>query len=149
MSETQPPALAGYPVVLKLPVQWGDQDAFGHVNNVVYFRWCESGRIAYLAETGLETLLTAAGQGPILASIKCDYRRQINFPDTVRIGTRVTRIGTKSVSVEHAIYSDALGGVAATAESVVVIYNYSQHQSCPVSDEVRKRIGEVEGLAKP
>jgi acyl-CoA thioester hydrolase len=33
--------LAGFPVVITVPVQWGDQDAFGHVNNTVYFRWME------------------------------------------------------------------------------------------------------------
>ena len=35
-----------FPVVIELPVQWGEMDAFGHVNNVVYLRWFESGRIA-------------------------------------------------------------------------------------------------------
>ena len=31
---------------------------FGHVNNVVYFRWCESARVAYLDDTGLQDLMT-------------------------------------------------------------------------------------------
>ena len=45
--------LAGLSVVIALPVQWGDQDALGHVNNVVYFRWYESARIAYFERVGL------------------------------------------------------------------------------------------------
>lgn len=41
-------SLEGFPVVIELPVVWGEMDAFAHVNNVVYFRYFESARIAYL-----------------------------------------------------------------------------------------------------
>ncbi len=86
-SETKAePLLAEFRVVITLPVQWGDQDAFGHVNNTVYFRWFESARIAYFARIGLSHALNADPIAPILASISCDYRRPITFPDTVQIG---------------------------------------------------------------
>src|SRR3954447_21061393 len=96
---------AGFPVVITLPVQWGDQDAFGHVNNTVYFRWYESGRIAYSQRIGLIELFESARIGPILASISCDYRRAITFPDTVAVGSRVTRIGRTSLGMEHTLLS--------------------------------------------
>lgn len=145
MSTSPPEQLKSYPVVLPLPILWGDQDAFGHVNNVVYFRWCESARIAYLVETGLQTLLAGANLGPILASIKCDYLRQLNFPDTVRVGARVTRVGNKSLSMEHAIYSDALQDIVAKADSVLVVFDYSRQKSCLIPVEVRERISSTEG----
>ncbi|MBC7852346.1 MAG: acyl-CoA thioesterase, partial [Pirellulaceae bacterium] len=91
MIPNAPDLLKDYPIILTLPILWGDQDAFGHVNNVVYFRWCESARVTYLNDTGLQALMSQANLGPILASIKCDYLRQLNYPDTVRIGARVTR----------------------------------------------------------
>lgn len=80
--------LEGFPVVIEVPVQWGDQDTFGHVNNVVYLRWLESSRIAYMRRVGLFESLEAERIGPILASIKCDYRRQVTFPDTVAVGVK-------------------------------------------------------------
>ena len=49
MSET----LGRWPVTLEIPVQWGEMDAFGHVNNVVYLRWFESVRIAYFERCGV------------------------------------------------------------------------------------------------
>jgi len=52
---SEPADLADHPVVITWPVQWGDQDAFGHVNNVVYFRWMESARIAYFRQAGVES----------------------------------------------------------------------------------------------
>ncbi len=145
MKPDAPELLNDYPIVLTLPILWGDQDAFGHVNNVVYFRWCESARVAYLNDTGLQDLMSKANLGPILASIKCDYLRQLNFPDTVRIGARITRIGTKSVSMEHAIYSDALQGIAAKSDSVVVLFDYAQQKSCELPSDVRAKIAAIEG----
>ena len=52
-------ALAGYPLVIDWPVQWGDQDAFGHVNNTIYFRWFETVRIEYFERIGFNALLTS------------------------------------------------------------------------------------------
>ncbi len=86
LMSTDADLLAEFSVILTLPVQWGDQDAMQHVNNVVYFRWCESARIEYFGRIGLADRRSAEHVGPILASIKCDFRRQLNFPDTIRIG---------------------------------------------------------------
>ena len=145
MSPISPPHLKDYPVVLTLPILWGDQDAFGHVNNVVYFRWCESVRVAYLSQAELQALLVQANLGPILASIQCDYLRQLNFPDTVQIGARVTRLGNKSLSMEHAIFSEALQEIVAKADSVVVLFDYVKQQSCTIPPEIRTWIEGVEG----
>lgn len=145
MNADTPAPLHGYPITLTLPILWGNQDAFGHVNNVVYFRWFESARVAYLNDTGLQALMTQANLGPILASIKCDFRQQLNFPDTVRVGARITRIGNKSVSMEHAIYSDALQAIAATADSVIVLFDYARQASCVVPADVRAKISAIEG----
>ena len=67
------PLLGKYPVVIAVPVFWGDQDAFGHVNNNAYFRWFESARIALSQQIGLIELFKAQRIGPILVSIACDY----------------------------------------------------------------------------
>ena len=56
--------LATYRVVIALPVFWGDQDAFGHVNNNAYFRWFESARIAYSERIGLLDLFRTAADRP-------------------------------------------------------------------------------------
>ena len=65
-----PAELSEYHSVIRLPVQWGDQDAFGHVNNTVYFRWFESARIAYFQHTGIE--------GPLAAMQSSLHRHSVN-----------------------------------------------------------------------
>lgn len=137
--------LADYPAVIELPVEWGYQDLFGHVNNVVYFRWYESARIAYFEQFGFFKRSGLPQVGLILASIKSDYRRPLNYPDTVRIGARVTRIGRTSIGVQHMVFSQAQAAVAAEGESTVVVFDYENNRPHPVPDEVRQAIAQLEG----
>lgn len=138
--------LADFPVVITLPVQWGDQDALQHVNNTVYFRWYESGRIAYTSRLGLMgEMLKTRKIGPILAAIACDYRRQITFPDTVHVGTRVRRIGRTSLAMDHLIVSTVHRAVAAEARSTLVVFDYNEGVPTPVPDAMRAAIASIEG----
>ena len=135
-----PTELADFPVVISLPVQWGDEDSFGHVNNAVHIRWFESGRIAYLEQSGLTHMLQQGGVGPILVSIACHYRRQLNYPDTVSVGSRVARIGRTSITIEHVLYSQAHAAAAADGHSVVVMFDFAAQRPQRVPDEVRQAL---------
>ena len=135
--------LKDYPVVFDLPVQWGDQDAFNHVNNIVYLRWCETARIMYLERAGLWEMMRTNGIGCIVAHIGCNYRQPVSFPDTVHIGARVTKIGNSSFKMEHAVFSDALGLVA-DADSTLVVYDYNARKSRPMPGEIRAAIAVME-----
>jgi acyl-CoA thioester hydrolase len=139
--------LVGFSVAIAIPVQWGDQDAFAHVNNVVFFRWFESARIAYFRRIGLMKHLDGGQVGSILAAASCDYRRSIVFPDTVRVGIRATRIGRTSIGLEHRIVSEGLKAVAADGTSTSVVYDYAVGRPYPVPDSVRTAIVELEGRA--
>jgi acyl-CoA thioester hydrolase len=150
MHVPNPPAeLASFPAIIRLPVQWGDQDAFGHVNNTVYFRWFESARIAYLERIGLGDkhtgTLVVDDIGPILAAIGCNYRKQIKYPDTVIVGARITRIGRSSFSMQHMVWSEANQAIAADGESTVVVFDYKANQPRRVPDEYRELITKLEG----
>jgi len=134
--------LKDYPVVFSIPVQWGELDSFGHVNNIMYFRWCETARIFYLERIGMARI----GEnriGPILAAIGCNFRKPVNFPDTVHVGARVTKVGTSSFKMEHLLATDALG-VVADAGSTIVIMNYATGKSHPIPGEVRAAIAKLE-----
>ena len=147
MNENDPRVLgelAGFPAVVTLPVQWGDQDAFGHVNNAVPLRWFETSRIAYLEQSGLGHMMSGNGLGPIVASITCNYRRQIKYPDTVSVGTRLKEMRRSSMTLEHAVYSHAGRTIATIGETVVVFFDYAAHRVHRVPEEVRKRLESFE-----
>jgi len=140
-----PELLKEFPVVVSLPVQWGDQDSFGHVNNTVYFRWCETARVAYFERIGMSMFVAQDGKGPILAAIRCDFRRPVTYPDTVHIGARVTRVGNSSFQMEHKIVSRAEGIVVAESDSTLVLRDYLAERSTPLPASIRKAISELEG----
>ncbi len=134
-----------FPVVVSLEVEWGDQDALGHVNNTVYLRWCETARVVYLEKTGMWPLVKNHGMGPVVASIACDYRRPVVFPDTVRVGARVSRIGRSSFRMEHAVVSVSQDAVVAESHSTLVFLQYDRGKPLPLPPEVREAMELLEG----
>jgi acyl-CoA thioester hydrolase len=136
--------LAGYPIVVLQPVQWGEQDALGHVNHVTYFRWYETARIAYFLRIGLMDMHKSERVGPILASVSNNYLRQLTYPDTVHIGARIARIGRSSIAMEHKIVSQKDHAIAAEGTSTIVVFNYQTNKSQPVPAEIRHAIENLE-----
>jgi acyl-CoA thioester hydrolase len=143
--ENEPLPQNGFPAAVRIPVQWGDMDAFQHVNNVVYLRWLESARVEYLAATRIDEIMEATGTGPILASVQCTFRQQVRFPDAVWIGARMTRMGASSMRVTHQIISETQQRVVAEGESGVVYFDYKNQRPIAIPDEVRRRIEAAEG----
>lgn len=148
-SSERPASLDDYARAIAWPVQWGDQDAFGHVNNTVYFRWMETGRIVYMDEMGLSALMASERIGPILAAISCQYRQQLNYPDTVWIGTRVSRMGRSSIGIEHRIVSGSKASVVAEGDSTIVTFDYAAQKPCPIPADIRAAIERIEGREFP
>lgn len=144
-SADRPILLAGFPVLTEITVLWGDHDAFNHVNNLAYLRWCETARVEYFQRIGLYPELPLKGLGPILASQTCHYRRPLNYPDTVVVGTRITAIGNSSIRMGHAIVSRATGELAAESDSVIVTVDYSTGKPLRVPGEMRQAIAKLEG----
>jgi len=142
---TKEDLLADFPVIITLPVQWGDMDAFGHVNNTVPIRWYESARIAYIERVGLGDLMTGEGVGPILAAIHCNYRRQVEYPGTVHIGARVGKLGRSSFTMEHAAVSEAGGHICVDGESTIVVFDYNLQRPVRVPESIRRAVAELEG----
>jgi acyl-CoA thioester hydrolase len=139
--------LTGFPITLTLPVLWGDQDAFGHVNNTACIRWFESARVKYLEaieEGDGAAARLPPGIGPILANVTCNYRRQINYPDTVVIGAKITKIGNTSFTMAHAVWSEAQQAIVADGDSIVVTFDYSAQRPIRVPDALRAAIAKLE-----
>lgn len=130
--------LHDYPMVVELPVAWGDMDAFGHVNNTVFFRYFESARIAYLGEIGFQG--EGDELGPILASTHCRFRRPLTYPDTIRVGARTTEVQADRFTMEYRIVSEKLSDVAADGGGVVVSFHYRERRKAPLPEAVRRKI---------
>jgi acyl-CoA thioester hydrolase len=117
--------LAGFPVILEMDVAWGDMDSFGHVNNVVYFRYFENARVDYLTRVGWFDLMKSDGIGPIVASAQTRFRKPLKYPDRIHVGARIVTIEADRVTFEHRIISQAWDDLAAEGQAVVVCLDYS------------------------
>lgn len=136
-----------FPVALSIEVAWGDMDAFGHVNNTVFFRYFESTRIAYMRA------IEAMGEGhsdgflPVVASARCDFLAPVVFPDTVVGKTRVSRLGNSSFDMAYELMSQGQGRTVARGEATVVNIDPTNGKSRPLPSALRSRIATLEGGA--
>ena len=132
------------PVVIETPIAWGQMDAFRHLNNTAYFRFFESGRIAYFERLNLLEYMEATGVGPILAATNCRFKIPLTYPDTVSIGTRVPEVQDDRFTMEYYVVSHKHQKVAAEGTGLIVCFNYKENKKTAVPAELKKRIEELE-----
>ena len=136
MSRTHPD-LSGFPCILEIPVQWGEMDAYGHVNNTVLFRYFESARIAFLEAIGMIATMEQDQVGAILASTSCKFLRPLFHPDTALVGGRARDIGEDRFTMEYRVVSAAQDALAAFGDGVIVCYDYKAGRKCALPAAVR------------
>ena len=135
-----PPAhvlLAGFPVVIRTMVHWGEMDAYGHLNNTVFFRYFETARIAFLDRCGLLASYDRDRVGAILHSTDCRFRRPLFYPDDLLVGARTLAVGEDRFTMGYRVVSLSQDAVAADGTGVVVAYDYAAGRKIPLPEAVR------------
>ncbi len=132
------------PVVIEIPVAWGEMDSFQHVNNIVYLRYFESARIAYFERLKYMEFMNETGIGPILASVQCKFKIPLTYPDTVSVGTRISKVEQDRFVMEYFVVSQKHQKMAAEGEGVIVSFNYRGNTKAPLPEEIKQRIAELE-----
>ena len=127
-----------------LQVRFRDTDAFGHVNNAVFFTYIELARIRYLLDV-LQPAEPFERMPLILARVELDFRSPIMFGEDVEVATQVDRIGRSSIAMSHRLTAGTDGRLVGEAQSVLVTYDYAAARPMPVPDEWRSRIAQHEG----
>ena len=136
------------PIVVEIPVAWGEMDAMGHVNNIIYFRYFETARIAYFTKLDLLNFMNETGIGPILASTQCKFLLPLSFPDTVSAGTKIVKLEADRLTMAYYVMSHKHQKMAAEGEGLIVGYDYRSNKKVPIPDIIRKRILELEKTDK-
>jgi acyl-CoA thioester hydrolase len=136
--------LEEYPVTVEIPVAWGEMDAYGHVNNIVYFRYFETARMVYFERLEAPGFLARDPLGPILASTRCRFRAPLMYPDRVTVGARIARLEADRFVMSYAAYSHAMAKVAADGEGTIVCYDYRNACKALLPDELKLRIAQIE-----
>ncbi len=127
---------AEYRVFAPLDTRWGDNDVYGHVNNVVYYA---------LFDTAVNRLLIQAGvldiaAGPVIGLVVetgCRFHASLAFPDRVTAGVRVARVGNSSVRYEIGLFREDEDEAAAEGLFVHVYVDRATRRPTPLPTPLR------------
>lgn len=138
----------GYNHVTPIAVRFHDLDALGHVNNARYLNYLEEGRLHYARDVcgwngTMETLSL------IVARVEIEFKAPVRLQDTLNLHTRVTRLGNKSFDADYVFVVNPPEGtpkIAATAQTVMVAYDYVKGETVRVWDSWREAITAHESM---
>ncbi|CAH2600967.1 Acyl-CoA thioesterase [Rhodovastum atsumiense] len=119
-----------------ITTRWMDNDAYGHVNNVVYYSWIDTAVNRFLLDHGLLDLAGSPVVG-IVAETGCRYISQVSYPDEVCVGIRVAKLGKSSVRYEVGVFRAAETLASAEGHFVHVYVDRATMRPVAIPDAVR------------
>ena len=129
-----------------IQVRYADLDTQWHVNNIQFCVYMEQARMEYLQQLGLFDGISFHDLGLIVASQQISYLEPIEYHQNIMVGVRVPRFGNKSFPFNYRIVSPDGDRVFATAETVMVSYDYRQKKSRLIPEEWRSTIASYENI---
>ena len=130
MTDTAKLTRDDYRYSLPIPTRWADCDAYGHVNNAIYYAMMDQVVSFYIVETGVIAMGTSPSIG-LCVSSACEFHQSLEFPEIVDARLRVGKIGGKSVRYEVGLFKD---GIEAPASTGYFIHVYvDRHTRKPVA----------------
>ena len=120
----------------RMPTRWGDHDSYGHVNNVVYYSYCESAITAFLVEQGTLDIADSPVIGLIVNS-GCTYFSSIGFPDQISVAMKISHLGNSSARYELALFRNDENEASAAAHIVYVYVDRASNTSVPIPETIR------------
>jgi len=122
-----------------ITTRWHDNDAYGHVNNTVYYGWFDTAVNAWLVEAGL---LDIAAGDPIglVVETGCRYARPLAFPQPVEVGLALARLGGSSVTYHLGVFAAGAADAAAEGHFTHVYVGRDGRRPAPLPDAWRARM---------
>ncbi|MEP7315852.1 MAG: thioesterase family protein, partial [Sphingomicrobium sp.] len=119
MKRPAPPGRESYRHFTTITTRWSDNDAYGHVNNTIYYQWFDSAVNALLVGSGL---LDIANGDPIglVVETGCTYFTPLRFPGNVEVGIAVDRLGGSSVTYRIGVFAAGAAEPAAQGHFIHV-----------------------------
>ncbi|KAJ9072369.1 hypothetical protein DSO57_1028228 [Entomophthora muscae] len=140
-----------YPSVVTLPIHWGQQDSFKHLNNVDWLRLIETGRIDYvyimclkMSEAAAQMMMDGTGAGFIVKSQECQYRFPITFPDSLTIATKVENLSKDRFCFYTKTFSNRYSKLASESKVVCVSYDHTKRMKCDFNEEFLNAVAIME-----
>ncbi|CAB3868048.1 acyl-CoA thioesterase [Achromobacter piechaudii] len=127
----QPTERDEYSYLLSLDTRWGDNDVYGHVNNVVYYAFFDTAVNKHLIEQGVLDIARSDTVG-LVVDTQCSFFSSIAFPDEVHAGLKVVHLGKSSVRYEIALFRNDNEQAAALGRFVHVYVDRATNTPVPI-----------------
>ncbi|MBM6596767.1 acyl-CoA thioesterase [Microvirga pudoricolor] len=134
-----PERRAAYRSFLGIATRWMDNDAYGHVNNVVYYSFFDTAVNRFLIRSGCLDIRNSPVVG-LVVETRCEYFSPIAFPDEVHAGLRVGRMGRSSVVYEIGLFRGDADEASAQGHFVHVYTDRVTGRPTPIPDEMRQAL---------
>ena len=128
MSRETPAARSEFKVWRTFTTRWADNDAYGHVNNTIFYQWFDSAVNGWLVEQGL---LDIENGDPIALVVEtsCTYFAPLAFPGDVDVGLAVERLGRSSVRYSIGVFAAGTDSAAAQGQFVHVLVDRTSRRA--------------------
>ena len=124
-----------------IPMRWGDMDAYGHINNTLFFRYMEQARCEWLEREGIT--VAKKGIAPVIINASCTFLAQLNYPGTVSVRMFIGAPGRSSLPSYYEIRIDGEDKLYATGESKIVWMDAETGKSAPIPDALRMKLAQL------
>ena len=143
----RPAALAQYPLAIRWPVQWGDMDALGHVNNGRFVDYLQDARVDFLFRTAKELGADDLETGLLVARHEVQYRQPLHFrPEPVRIELWISEIRAASFTVDYEILdADPDRRTYVEARTKLVPFDFAANRLRRISPVEREALSKLVG----
>jgi acyl-CoA thioester hydrolase len=132
-----PPTRSDFVAFEEIHSRWMDNDAYGHINNVVYYSFFDTAVNRYLIERNVLNVLKSEAIGFVIET-QCKYFSPIAYPDLIHVGLKVVHLGNSSVKYELAIFKNDDDIASAAGNFVHVYVNRSTNKPTPIPQNVRE-----------
>lgn len=121
--------------VTRIPIRWGDMDAYGHVNNTIYFRYMEQARVEWLE--AMDIVVRPLGEAPVIINASCTFLVPMTYPGTVEVRTFIGQLGRSSIPTHVEMRLEGDDTLYAEGAAKVVWMDTASGKSVPIPDRVR------------
>jgi acyl-CoA thioester hydrolase len=126
----------------RFPTRWADNDAYGHVNNTVFYQWFDSAVNAWLVEQGMLDIATGDPIG-LVVETRCAYFEPLAFPQDVDVGLAVAKLGRSSIRYRIAVFGAGRDSAAAQGEFVHVLVDRTSRRPVVIPPDWRAKLEQI------
>ena len=139
MSRRPPASRSDFKIWRTFATRWADNDAYGHVNNTVYYEWFDSAVNAWMVDQGM---LDIANGDPIalVVETRCSYAASLEFPEPVEVGLAVAELGRSSIRYRIGVFGQGSDSAAAEGEFVHVVVDRATRQPTEIPADWRAKL---------